>query len=65
MMELNGSKYLTNEEMAVINAMRMGGKAQVNIFLQTQHRCETRILFRSEIRKRYNGSLYRQIKNRP
>ena len=32
MMELNGSKYLTNEEMAVINAMRMGGKAQVNFF---------------------------------
>ena len=31
-MELNGSKYLTNEEMAVINAMRMGGKAQVNFF---------------------------------
>ena len=32
MMELNGSKYLTNEETAVINAMRMGGKAQVNFF---------------------------------
>ena len=32
MMELNGSKYLTNEELAVINAMRMGGKAQVNFF---------------------------------
>ena len=32
MMELNGSKYLTNEEAAVINAMRMGGKAQVNFF---------------------------------
>ena len=32
MMELNGSKYLTNEEMVVINAMRMGGKAQVNFF---------------------------------
>ena len=32
MMELNGSKYLTNEEMAVINAMRMGGEAQVNFF---------------------------------
>ena len=31
-MELNGSKYLTNEEAAVINAMRMGGKAQVNFF---------------------------------
>ena len=31
-MELNGSKYLTNEETAVINAMRMGGKAQVNFF---------------------------------
>ena len=32
MMELNGSKYLTNEEMAVINAMRMGGKVEVNFF---------------------------------
>ena len=31
-MELNGSKYLTNEEAAVINAMRMGGKAQVIFF---------------------------------
>ena len=31
-MELNGSKYLTNEELAGINAMRMGGKAQVNFF---------------------------------
>ena len=31
-MELNGSKYLTNEETAVINAMRMGGKAQVYFF---------------------------------
>ena len=29
MMELNGSKYLTNEEMAVINAMRTGGKDEV------------------------------------
>ena len=32
MMELNGSKYLTNEEMAVINAMRMGGKVEVHFF---------------------------------
>ena len=32
MMELNGSKYLTNEETAVINAMRMGGKVEVNFF---------------------------------
>ena len=35
-MVLNGinytDKYLTNEETAVINAMRMGGKAQVNFF---------------------------------
>ena len=33
---LNGKTYemqhLTDEEMAVINAMRMGGKAQVNFF---------------------------------
>ena len=35
-MELNGKtyemQYLTDEETAVINAMRMGGKAQVNFF---------------------------------
>ena len=35
-MELNGinytDKHLTDEETAVINAMRMGGKAQVNFF---------------------------------
>ena len=35
MMELNGSKYLTNEELAVINAMRMGGEAQVHFFNST------------------------------
>ena len=29
-MELNGSKYLTNEEMAVINAMRRGAKICVD-----------------------------------
>lgn len=36
MMELNGKtyemQYLTDEETAVINAMRMGAKAQVNFF---------------------------------
>ena len=35
-MELNGKtyemQYLTDEETAVINAMRMGGEAQVNFF---------------------------------
>ena len=34
-MELNGSKYLTNEETAVINAMRMGGKVEVHFFNST------------------------------
>ena len=35
-MELNGKtyemQYLTDEETAVINAMRMGGKAEVHFF---------------------------------
>ena len=35
MMELNGSKYLTNEETAVINAMRMGAKVQADFFNST------------------------------
>ena len=34
-MELNGSKYLTNEETAVINAMRMGAKVQADFFNST------------------------------
>ena len=46
MMELNGinytEKHLTDEEKAVVDAMRMGGKAQVNFFhsdysLMTEH----------------------------
>ena len=34
-MELNGSKYLTNEETAVINAMRMGAKVRADFFNST------------------------------
>ena len=40
MMELNGSKYLTNEETAVINAMRMGGKVEVHFFDSTEDTAE-------------------------
>ena len=39
-MELNGSKYLTNEEMAVINAMRMGGKVEVHFFDSSEDAAE-------------------------
>ena len=39
-MELNGSKYLTNEETAVINAMRMGGKVEVHFFDSTEDAAE-------------------------
>ena len=35
MMELNGSKYLTNEEMAVVKAMRKGAEVDV-IFYKTE-----------------------------
>ena len=40
MMELNGSKYLTNEETAVIIAMRMGGKVEVHFFDSTEDAAE-------------------------
>lgn len=42
-MELNGSKYLTNEEMEVINAMRMGAKVQVNFFNSTERAYAARL----------------------
>ena len=40
MMELNGSKYLTNEETAVINAMRTGGKVEVHFFDSSEDAAE-------------------------
>ena len=49
MMELNGSKYLTNEEMAVINAMRMGGKVEVHFFDSTEDAAERHYEELSEI----------------
>ena len=39
-MELNGSKYLTNEETAVINAMRTGGKVEVHFFDSSEDAAE-------------------------
>ena len=49
MMELNGSKYLTNEEMAVINAMRMGGKVEVHFFDSSEDAAERHYEQLSEI----------------
>lgn len=44
MMELNGKtyemQYLTDEETAVINAMRMGGKVEVHFFNSTTKAAE-------------------------
>ena len=57
MMELNGSKYLTNEETAVINAMRTGGKVEVHFFDSTEDAAEKHYEQLSEIitQKRVNA----------
>ena len=53
MMELNGSKYLTNEEMAVINAMRMGGQVDIYFFgLDSLDEVEGRMELFSDLSKR-------------
>ena len=56
-MELNGSKYLTNEETAVINAMRMGGKVEVHFFDSSEDAAERHYEELSEIitQKRVNA----------
>ena len=56
-MELNGSKYLTNEELAVINAMRMGGKVEVHFFDSSEDAAERHYEELSEIitQKRVNA----------
>ena len=41
MMELNGKTYdLTDEEKAVVNAMRRGAKVQVSFFFSTDEACK-------------------------
>ena len=53
MMELNGinytDKHLTNEETAVINAMRMGGKVEVHFFDSSEDAAERHYEQLSEI----------------
>ena len=56
-MELNGSKYLTNEQMAVINAMRTGGKVEVHFFDSSEDAAEKHYEQLSEVitQKRVNA----------
>ena len=60
-MELNGKtyemQYLTNEETAVINAMRMGGKVEVHFFDSSDDAAEKHYEQLSEVitQKRVNA----------
>ena len=60
-MELNGinytDKHLTNEETAVINAMRMGGKVEVHFFDSSEDAAEKHYEQLSEVitQKRVNA----------